>query len=279
MTEPLEQTEMMLSQLADGELGGDEIADVLLMVIDDPDGRERLKSVLRLRQATAGWRNRQPLRPVVLVRQAGRVSHAMRLSRWAGLAAAACFGAVLVLLGFWAADRRPGHGDGAARAATGTVTPEQMRQVASVFALHESVAGPLAWYAADDQSISTAAAEPSTANNRPIAVLLRLVPASAKDAAQTFVIVCREQQDAVIQLPAGNLTAGMRVYLAPRATNGTVDMRYAFAVEEPHDEGLAAAMSGRRRVGLRETSLGQLALGDGLLNVEAAAWPLQETRK
>lgn len=277
-----EQDEIRLSELADGELKDDQAAEVLLGVLDDAASREKLKVLLRLRQSLARWRQGQPARPVVLVGRAAQGSRWRRVQRWGGMAAAACVGGLLVLVGFWASGNRM-NGTGPAPAgpdlvaATASVTPEQMRQVAKVFALHESVAGPLAWYAAGDQNISVASAEGAVGEHNPVAVLLTLGPATAGGVARTYVIVCRERQPATIDLPGDAAGAsGIRVILDPRATNGQVDMQYAIAVDGSRRNGSPAILSGQRHVGLTGTSLGQLALGDNLLNVEASAWPLKE---
>jgi len=162
-----------------------------------------------------------------------------------------------------------------------------MRQVAMVFALHESVAGPLAWYAADDETIRLASAGGTEAAQTPIAVLLKLGlagPDAARStgsgqAARTLVIVCREDRPTVIELPAESPgQAGLRVYLTPRTVNGKVEMQYAIAVDGGEHRVAAASLSGRRRVGLTEISLGQLALGEKVLNVEASAWPMPQER-
>ena len=47
-----EHDEILLSQLADGELSSDQANEVLLDVLDAPDEREKLKGLLRLRRAT-----------------------------------------------------------------------------------------------------------------------------------------------------------------------------------------------------------------------------------
>jgi hypothetical protein len=215
--------------------------------------------------------------------------------RMGSLAVAACVGGLLVLTGVWAAGwmgRAAGpdqqgliaQGPGAAPGAV-QVTPEQMRQVAKVFALHESVAGPLAWYAADDQNIRLASARPAEAGRPLIAVLLRLDPAVAGAAvssrsgqtSRTIVIVCREDAPTVIELPAEmSGQAGLRVYLAPRAVNGKVDMQYAIAADSQSPHSPAASISGQRSLGMAEAPLGQLAMGDRVLHVEAAAWAMPQ---
>jgi len=272
-----EEQDMLLSQLADGELAGAEANALLLAALDDPELRQKLKEMLRLRQATAAWRDQQPSRPVMVLtapRAARRRWFGWRLG---GYAVAACLGGLLVIAGFWAAGAgRPGL---VLPSTVARVTPEQMQQVARVFALHESVAGPLAWYAADDDNIRVASAEGSETGNRPVAVLLRLEPAAAggPGAARTYVIVCRERQSATIDLPDDLPgAAGLRVYLAPKALDGRIDMQYAIAVAGQNGGGVTATLSGQRRVGLTETSLGQLALSDRLLNVQLAAWPIRE---
>ena len=297
-----ENDEILMSQLADGELRSDQANELLLDVLDVPAEREKLKGLLRLRQATAGWRTSQPPQPVVIVAERPRTfRHGLHAWRMSSLAVAACVGGLLVLTGVWAAGwmgRAAGpdqqgpisQGPGTALAAI-QVTPEQMRQVAKVFALHESVAGPLAWYAADDQNIRLASARGAEAGLPTIAVLLRLDPAVAGasissrsgQAARTIMIVCREDAPTVIELPAEmSGQAGLRVYLAPRAVNGKVDMRYAIAMDgesrqAPFDKlrtAPVASISGQRSLGMAEAPLGQLAMGDRVLNVEAAAWAM-----
>jgi len=322
-----ENEEILMSQLADGELPSDQANELLLDVLDEPSGREKLKGLLRLRQATAGWRTSQPTQPVVIVAERPRPLRRNRLAwRMGSLAVAACVGGLLVLTGVWAAGwmGRPAGPDQQGQIAQGPyavpaaiqVTPEQMRQVAKVFALHESVAGPLAWYAADDQNIRLASARGAEAGRPLIAVLLRLEPtggtgipvrgpsglpvSSSPDhgrdgrdthgqvlgtpngdahatAARTIVIVCREDAPTVIELPAEMAgQAGLRVYLAPRSVGSKVDMRYAIAMDGESRQAPAASISGQRSLGMAEAPLGQLAMGDCVLHVEAAAWLMRQ---
>jgi hypothetical protein len=303
-----ENDEILMSQLADGELPSDRVNELLLDVLDVPAEREKLKGLLRLRQATAGWRTSQPPQPVVIEADRPRPLRRGRMAwRMSSLAVAACVGGLLVLTGVWAAGwmARPAGPDRQGPVAQAPpagyadrVTPEQMRQVAKVFALHESVAGPLAWYAADDQNIRLASARGAEAGRPLIAVLLKLESAapgaspSAPSAssgqassgqagsgqvARTIVIVCREDAPTVIELPAETAgQAGLRVYLAPRAVNGKVDMRYAIAMDGESRQESAASISGQRRLGMAEAPLGQLAMGDRVVNVEAAAWAMHQ---
>jgi len=276
-----ERDEILMSQLADGELPSDQANELLLSVLDAPADREKLKAWLRFRQTTVGWRTRQPPRPVMVVAEPPRAFRRSRMARhMGGLAVAACIGGLLVLAGIWGAGRLGGPVRQTYRWPTvAQVTPEQMRQVAMVFALHESVAGPLAWYAADDETIRVASARGTEVGQTPIAVLLKLGPAGPDAAVRTLVIVCREDRSSVIELPAESPgQAGLRVYLAPRTVNGKVEMQYAIAVDGDGHQPALASLTGRRRIGLTETSLGQLALGEKVLNVEASAWPLRQER-
>jgi hypothetical protein len=281
-----ERDEILMSQLADGELSSDEANKLLLSVLDAPAEREKLKALLHLRQTTAGWRTRQPPRPVMVVAERpGAFRRGRTVWRMGSLAAAACIGGLLALAGIWAAgwlgrSHQPGDAVVFDRCfGAPAVTPEQMQQVAMVFALHESVAGPLAWYAADDETIRVASAGGTEAGQTPIAVLLKLGPASPGAAARTLVIVCREDRSAVIELPAESPgRAGLRIYLTPRTVNGKVEMQYAIAVDGGEHRPAVASLAGRRRIGLTETSLGQLALGEKVLNVEASAWPMRQER-
>jgi len=287
-----EKSEILMSQLADGELASDQVNELLLGVLDEPAGREKLKAMLRLRQATASWRASRPAQPVLVVAQPAQAQPVPRRRpaaswRLGSLAVAACVGGLLVISGIWAAgwlarpvrqsNPWPGASNrGGSRVAV-RVSPEQMRQVAKVFALHESVAGPLAWYASDDQNVRLASASPGGAGQPPIGVLLRLQ--SAGGGARSLVIVCRNDQPAVIDLPAeAPGEAGLRVYLAPRAVNGSVDVRYAIAVDGDATRSPAASLTGRRKLGTAEAPLGQLAMGESLVNVEAAAWCIREEK-
>lgn len=286
-----EHDEILLSQLADGELPGDRANELLLGVLDAPAEREKLKGLLRLRQATVGWRAMQPQRPVMVVSERPQSFHRGRIAwRVSSLAVAACVGGLLVLTGIWAAGwlgKTVRTGDQwqvaprpDAPPAVAQVSPEQMQQVAKIFALHESVAGPLAWYAADDQNIRLASARGADAGQQPIGVLLKLESATPGAAARTLIIVCRNDQPAIIELPAeSGDRAGLRVYLMPRVINGKVDMQYAIAVDGQSQQGLLASLSGQRRLGLSESPLGQLATGDRVLNIEAAAWAIRQELK
>jgi len=294
-----EEREMLLSQLVDHELPADQASRVLLEVLDDPEARRRLKTMLRLRQTLGLWREQEPARAIVAVplgeSPGGDSGPARPLL---SLAAAVALGGVLVAAGFYLAGQfRKGPPEEpiaavpeqpASRsepAAPGSrqpailVTPEQRREIAQAFALHESVAGPLSWYVADDSHIRVAPASEREDPRPPVAVVLRLTPAGARlgSEGKTYVIVCRVRDMADIELPQTSTDRTVRLRLLFTEAEGDVNLRYAIAaVGSDHWTGDGAALAGRRHIGLRQTSLGQLALDDRLVNVDASAWVIRD---
>jgi len=210
-----------------------------------------------------------------------------RRAWWAlSLVSAAAIGGILASGGFLVGSRFAAQRPVAPTVAPSTiiVTPERQREIAEAFNLHESVAGPLNWYAADDSTILISPAQKSEAARQPIAVVLRLVPDASSPCdqpipAKTYVIVCRNSDPVAIQLPPSAFAAGLRLRLLTTATGGQVKLQY-FLVADGAERGLEdAALVGHRQVGLGETSLGQLALKDCLVNIDASAWVMQEERK
>ena len=164
------------------------------------------------------------------------------------------------------------------------VSPEQRREIARAFALHESVAGPLSWYAADDSTIQVAPAQKGESLRQPIAVVLAadagFVVSKRRGARpKTYVIVCRDNDAATIELPQSAVAKTVRLRLLSTAANGEVSLQYAIAADGSGRGPDEAALAGRRHVGLGQTSLGQLALNDRLVNVDASAWVIQDQRK
>ena len=264
--------EALLSQLVDGELTSDRQNEVLAQLLDDAEGREKLKEHLRLRRLTGDWRRQEPTGVVTLTHvSAAPRAEASWARRLAPLAAAAVIGATLVTGGFLLArhgERLTGTGDGV------LVTKDDRRRIAQVFRFHESVAGPLRWYAADDGNVFLRASAGTEAVGRPVAVQLHLASSDDQGPAKTYVIVCRENQSATVELPEPEGTgAPVRLFLMPAARRGVIEMQYAITQEGPPGAGVVA---GQRRVGLEPTRLGQLALGDRLMNIDAAAWLIPE---
>ena len=277
MTEPRDE---QFSQLVDGELTSDETNALLEQTLDDADARASLKEMLALRRMTLGWRTREPSMPVVISRPPTRPEH--RFGGWAGLAAAACLGGLLVLGGAWIGGRLFDGTEVASaveRAADGAappsqrVTPQKMREVEQVFALHESVAGPLAWYAADAETIRMASADSTQAQRTALAVKLDLHSSGSPESMRSLVVVARDGEPAAIDLPAERPgQRALRLYLMPRDDAGSVRVRFALAVRAESGESFDASLTGERSLNLTRRVLGHLALGESLIRVEAAGW-------
>jgi hypothetical protein len=266
--------EILLSQLVDGELDSDEANEVLANVLDDPGSRERLKRHLALRRGLSGWRRQRPDRPAVPEPESARhPGSGGPFRRLAPLAAAAVIGAALVCAGFLFAMRAGRDGRQPRPAAAAEVTPEQMAQIARAFELHESVAGPLKWYADDEANIRLASASEAARAARPVAVVLRLAAAGQEKAPpRSYVVVCRNGESATVELPQSpGGGPPLRIHLAPFATDGEVGMQYAIAAGSP-GEAFPAVLAGRRRIGLSAEPLGQLPMADDLVDVYASAW-------
>ncbi|MGE5192775.1 MAG: hypothetical protein ACM3U2_09750, partial [Deltaproteobacteria bacterium] len=156
------------------------------------------------------------------------------------------------------------------------VSPSQRQQIAQVFAFHESVAGPLKCFAADDQAIEITPADAEAQAARPLAVVLRLTAeGSARPLSHEYVIVCRQGVPVAISLPHGDPRfPPVRLYLSPAMEKDGVGLQYSLTMEGAGGKSAGAAIAGQRNVGSLPRSLGELALGDQFVRVEASAWPL-----
>ena len=263
MSDPI--TEQHLSELVDGELDRERANGVLLAALDDLQAREQLKTLLRLRRSFAAWRQQSlPVSPATPMPQA-RSSRLGGLRLAASLGAAAVIGGLLVMGGFLVAQQ-----DGARESPSGVSSPwtvalpspDVVRQAANVFALHESVAGPLKWYAADDASIQVAALDPTHTPGAPIALFIDLMPARRSSTPRRYMVICRDREQAAMDFPAQEEDSpAARIHLLPRITDGVVDVRYAVSVS---DLGLQpadwASLAGRRSVSTERMDLGRIAL-------------------
>jgi hypothetical protein len=284
-----EEKQILLSQLVDGELPAEQanqvLADVLnelAHVLSGSESAWQLHQMLASRQVFAPWR-RQELPKTIVALPSPRLADRASPFGWRliGLASAAVLGGVLVAAGFFlrgqlGIERAP---VAVAQQPAVIVTPQQRREIARVFALHESVAGPLSWYAADETTIQVAPAQKGETMLPPIAVVLRLTrDASSPDprngGPKTYVIVCRNG-DAAIRLPPSAMAKAMRLRLLPVATRGKIDLQYAIAADGSNHGPDEAALAGCRHLDDGQTPLGQLALNDGLVNIDASAWVIQ----
>ncbi|MBS0261230.1 MAG: hypothetical protein JSS02_04680 [Planctomycetes bacterium] len=280
--------DLVLSQLADGELPPDETSQSLLAVLSDDAARDRLKQHLQLRQLTAAWRTQQPSRNLQPASVAASPTPAPSLAesrqetaRWHGssVLVASLVGGFLVTLGFWCGKSSfvpPSSLPDSASARPSVVSPLQRQQISQVFAFYESVAGPLKCLASDDQAIEMAPADGETESARPLAIVLRLTSVeSPSSPVHEFVIVCRQGVPVAIPLPHGDAKfPNGRLYLSPVFDHGEVGLSYSLAIEDAGGKSPTAVIAGRRQVGDDPRSLGELAMGDRLMRVEASAWPL-----
>jgi len=283
--------DLILSQLADGELAHDETVATLLDVLDSDESRDRLRKHLQLRQMTSAWRSQKPssdLCPVLPqpsqtppTPPSATTNGRPRRQRGHGtnFLVASLAGGLLVALGVWVGKSShvaPQPFAGGAVPQPFVVSPGQRQQIAQVFAFHESVAGPLKCFAADDKAIEMAPADPETQSARPLAVVLRLTTeGTPSPLAHEYVIVCRQGVPVAISLPHGDASFPPgRLYLSPVVNREGVGLAYSLTMEDAAGKSAGAAIAGRRNVGNELRSLGDLALGDRFVRVEASAWPL-----
>jgi hypothetical protein len=280
--------DVVLSQLADGELSPDETSQTLLAVLNDDEARDRLKQHLQLRQLTAAWRTQQPSRNLVPASVAaaptplpspGESRHGTSRLHGSSMLVATLVGGFLVTLGFWCGKSSSVPPDSMAlktEVRPSAVSPLQRQQISQVFAFHESGAGPLNCLATDDQAIEMAPANAETQSARPLVVVLRLTAAdSPSSSGHEYVIVCRQGVPVAIALPHGDVRfPNGRLYLSPVVDRNGVGLSYSLAIEDASGKSPIAVIAGRRQVGDVPRSLGELAMGDRLMRVEASAWPL-----
>lgn len=275
--------EQRLSEMVDGELPADDACRLLLKVLEDQESRTTLREMLELRLLHAPWRRLEP-KSLVISSATRPASEKPRswLRQLPGLCASAIVGGLLVLAGGLLFRGGPSEKENGTHRDAGhkpaVVSTQQMQEVAQVFAFHESVAGPLKWFAAGDKTIQLAPADASEANRRPVAVRLRIRADQSNGPRVTkeFTIVCREREPTTIRLSSDG--SRFRVSLIPTVRDGRVYMQYAIECERFAGSRNPAALLGNRVVALQQTPLGQFALGDRLIDVDANAWPLQSAK-
>jgi len=278
--------DVQLSQLCDGELDNREMVRTLLGVLEDESARGRLQEQLRLRELLTPWReqapaiaapNRAPTPQPVPVKGEGEITRHLRSLT---TIAATLAGGLLVGVGAWLGSH---FAQGPAAIAKNDLKPlqhslvsaNQREQVAKVFAFHESVAGPLQWYAADDQEIELSAADATERTKQPVAAVLRLSSVGEKPWSREYVVVCRDHVPVTIPLPhSDSRLPPARLYLSSQTSGSSIDLRYSLTFDPTAG---AAGLAGHRQVGLDMTTLGELALGDQLIRVECSAWRLEDS--
>ncbi len=281
--------EEMLSRLVDGDLDTDSQNEVLLQVLEDAEGPDKLNELLRLRNLFADWRSQESAEMLATPPEAQAKSDKNPgAGRFIPLAAAAVIGAVLFGAGFMLsrqgmpelASTKDPAGSGVSQTPMRTSSKERLR-IAQVYRLHESVAGPLQWYVDDNEKVTLASIHEARSAGQPVAMLLRLTPTSnGTYVSKTYVVVCRNDEPSTIRLPelqGGNTP--IELYVLPTARKGGIEMRYAITgVGDKPGSLESSGLLGRRSIGLDETRLGQLALGGKMVNVDATAWVISEDK-
>ena len=294
MNESNENRSLQVSQLVDGELPTDQANVLLDALLDDSSLQQVLREHLRLRATLAAWRALSPDDPgeqsPAVARSARAPANAARPGRWwirggggIQLLGGALLGGLLVLAGVLAGgfyrsepaatpDLRVVSPEPPA-SRTWLITPQRQKEVQEVFALHELVAGPLAWMADSDQQVRLGEAAAVQEAQPTVAVLLRIQPSGGEGAVHEYAVVCRAGTAATVDLPFEERP--LRVHLLPEVDRPgeAIRFRYALAVPTGDDE-LAkhAVLSGERRLDVQAVPLGQMVVEDQLLELSAGGW-------
>jgi hypothetical protein len=294
MNESNENRSLQISQLVDGELPADQANVLLDALLDDSSLQQVLREHLRLRGTLAAWRALSPDDPgeesPAVARSARAPTDANRPGRWwvrggggIQLLGGALLGGLLVLAGVLAGgfyrsepaatpDLRVASVEPPA-SRTWLITPQRQKEVQEVFALHELVAGPLAWMADADQQVRLGEAAVVQESQPTVAVLLRIQPSGGEGAVHEYAVVCRAGMAATVDLPYEERL--LRVYLVPRVNRPGEAIRFRYALAVPTgDEELAkhAVLSGERRLDVQAVPLGQMVVEDQLLELSAGGW-------
>jgi hypothetical protein len=280
----LSMDDLRLSELVDGELDRDGANALLLETLDDAEARERLKGLLRLRHVLAPWRRQEPRCVQVPVAPASGRSGSR--SQAAGYAVAAAIGGLLVMGGFMLA-RSPGRDD-PGHAKTPMVgrgqqdlSPETVHQMAQVFAFHESVGGPLKWYASDDQEVQLASFDGTRPPGEPVVVFLDLVGDDASNVGRRYMVVCRAGQQAAVDFPAGpgDLPA-VRFQLLPSLRGGDINLRYVVDLRAKGDgQKQWVSLAGQNALGRKPLQLGVVVLHGHRFTIAASSGRLNPAQR
>ncbi len=296
MNQPIDNE--LLSMFVDGELDNKQTVELLQEVLDDKSACTQLKKLLKLRQAFGQWREQGDELPIEESNITPSIPSEVSSNRfslmerdWGQMLITALLGGVLVLGGILATQ----HGQKQNRPVvivTDKTEPEEdlknqkkpqvgmqqyqvkkseQQQIAQVFAFQESVAGPLNWYGADNESIQLKTAPQGKATGSPLAIMLHL---KGKGFDKNYTIVCRDHVPVDVKLPQF-LPHQKPLKIQIRAVwhEGKVHLQYALVVEAGSQiDGPDALLVGKRHLGLEGVRLGQFTLENRLFSVDANAW-------
>jgi hypothetical protein len=277
--------DLRLSELVDGELDRDEANAVLLDTLDDAVARERLKGLLRLRHVLAPWRRQEPRCVQVPISMGSASARSRARGQAAGYAIAAAIGGLLVMGGFMLA-RSPDREKSRPTATTAgwvqpDLSPETVHQVARVFAFHESVGGPLKWYASDDREVQLASFDGARSLGEPVVVFFDFAGDDASKAGRRYVVVCRAGQQAAVTFPAGpgDLPA-VRLQMLPSMHGGNINLRYVVDLRAAGTgEEQWVSLAGQNDFGRKPLQLGTVVLHDRRFTVAASAGQLTPAQR
>ncbi len=284
-----------LSALVDGEATDEERCDVLADVIHDVALRDELQQLIDLRRTTARWRNSidSPPSTETLCERSRtqeterRPSTAAPSQKWSvgGYLVATVVGGLLVCAGLLAG--RLGSG-GASSGEKGVpvqqsspverpliVAPQQQRQAAEVFAFHESVTGPLSWFASDEDEVLLGSPMMEDVARRPAAVQLRIRDGATGREVGTWLIVCRDRTRADMELPLHDAESGpVRLSLLLNLEDSSIAASYSLVFGALTSETQRAHLSGQRNLDASAAAIGEVFFHGRRLTIDAAAWPL-----
>jgi hypothetical protein len=260
-------------------------------MLDDRELRQMLREQLRLHETLSAWRELAP-DASALDETASPPRLVGGLSRgplWSTrtpipMLSGVLVGGLLVLVGFFVArffqsDSQPVNetlaaSEEAESAAPPFIVPQKQREVEAVFAMHEQLAGPLAWMADSAEQIQLTEATPAQPQQAPVAILLQLQDASdVKGGGHQYVFVCREGAPAAIDVPFGDHP--MRVNLLPYfdEEQGKIQLQYALSISAADgDDTALAVLTGEQDLDLHAAPLGQFVVDNRLLSLQAGAW-------
>ena len=159
------------------------------------------------------------------------------------------------------------------------ISPETVHHMAQVFAFHESVGGPLKWYASDERDVQLASFDGTRSPGEPVVVFLDLVEDDASKTSRRYMVVCRAGQQAAVDFPAGpdDLPA-VRLQMLPSFHGGDIDLRYVVDLHETgNGEKQWVSLAGQNALGRKPMQLGVVLLNDRRFTIAASSGRLNIT--